>query len=195
MATFNPFTDDPDKAQAFDTGYVDGFTDPDAPNPGPLDADLLDAYEQGFAEGAQDRGSAPTVPDQPGPRFESAPDGTLIPIPSEAPAGHPILDAATVTVSPKRDSGYYVAIDNVPDDSHVGELVGELLTEVSLTKLEHLLIEGGVEIAPKVLKFGGLLIGVLISVLTPSPIARETFLRSQLDDGTNVTYMVLDKEE
>ncbi|AGB25428.1 hypothetical protein Mycsm_05227 [Mycobacterium sp. JS623] len=158
MATFNPFTDDPDKAQAFDAGYVDGFTDPDAPNPGPLNADLLDVYQQGFAEGAQDRDAAPTVPDQPD-RFESAPDGTLIPIPSEAPAGHKILDSATVTVSPKRDSGYYVAIDNVPDDSHVGELVGELLTEVSLTKLEHLLIEGGAEIAPKVLKFGGLLIG------------------------------------
>jgi hypothetical protein len=49
-------------------------------------------------------------------RFEAAPDpdGSLIPIPSEAPTGSPIGDDAKITVSTRQQNGYYVEIYNGP---------------------------------------------------------------------------------
>ena len=75
-------------------------------------------------------------------RFEAAPDpdGTLIPIPKEAPAGTPIRDDAKITVSAKQANGYYVAIYNGPPDSSqdLTDFLGELLTEASLATIETL---------------------------------------------------------
>ena len=100
---------------------------------------------------------------QPGRRtireYESAPDGLLIPIPSEAPEGNPIRDDAQITVGPRQNSGYYVAIYNGPPDpeGHNGELLAELLTEASITQLEHMLAEAAVQAAAKwVIRFAGL---------------------------------------
>lgn len=120
-------------------------------------------------------------------RYESAPDGLLIPIPSEVPEGNPIRDDAQITVGPRQSSGYYVAIYNGPPDAegHNAELLAELLTEASITQLEHMLAEAAVQAATKVvIKFAGLAVGVIISLLTPSPILRETFVGTKLEDGT-----------
>lgn len=130
-------------------------------------------------------------------RYESAPDGLLIPIPSEAPEGNPIRDDAQITVGPRQNSGYYVAIYNGPPDpeGHNGELLAELLTEASITQLEHMLAEAAVQAAAKwVIRFAGLGVGVIISLLTPSPVLRESIVGSKLEDGTPLRYVVLDPQ-
>ena len=128
--------------------------------------------------------------------FESAPDGTLIPVPSEAPAGNPIRDDAQVTVSERRASGYYIAIYNGPPESegHTGEVITEVLTEASLTKLEHLLGEAVGAAAESAIRFAGLVVGVAVSLLDPSPILKESLFQASLEDGTPVTYVVLDPQ-
>ncbi len=77
-------------------------------------------------------------------RFEVAPDpdGTLIPIPSQAPQGKPIGDDARITVSPRQERGYYVQIYNGPSDppSEVEETISELLTDI-LTETGQVAIE------------------------------------------------------
>jgi hypothetical protein len=125
-------------------------------------------------------------------RFEAAPDpdGTLIPIPKEAPAGTPIRDDAKITVSAKQANGYYVAIYNGPPDSSqdLTDFLGELLTEASLTTIETLFADTA---AGGVLSFLGGPVGALISVFTSTPTLNEQFVRANLDDGTQVTYAVL----
>ncbi|TGB09615.1 hypothetical protein [Streptomyces sp. MZ04] len=122
-------------------------------------------------------------------RFESAPDGTLIPIPSEAPQGKAVRDDARVTVGARQESGYYVEIYNGPPDppSEVIDLMGEILTEAGMKRIEEALIGG----APKTVGFLAAAAGVLASVLTTSPLLNEQFFRGTMDDGTNVTYAVL----
>lgn len=125
-------------------------------------------------------------------RFEAAPDpdGTLIPIPKEAPAGSPIRDDATISVSPRQGSGYYVSIYNGPPESsgELSDFVGELLTEASLARLETLFAETA---AGGVIRFLAAPVGVLISVFTSTPTLNEQYIRTKLDDGTQVTYAVL----
>jgi hypothetical protein len=78
----------------------------------------------------------------------------------------------------------------------VSELVGELLTEAGIARLEHLVIEAAAEAVPTALiKFAGLAIGVIISVFTPSPILRESVVRSKMEDGTAITYAILDPQD
>ena len=124
-------------------------------------------------------------------RFESAPDpdGTLIPIPAEAPAGHPIRDDAEIKVSARQASGYYVTIYNGPPDppSDVGNLIEEVASEAGQEAIKEALLEG----APTVLTFALSVVGVLASVLTTSPLLHENFYRGTMDDGTQVTYVVL----
>lgn len=45
--------------------------------------------------------------------------------------------------------------------------------------------------APAVLEFALSAVGVLASVLTTSPILSENYYRGTMDDGTQVTYVVL----
>ena len=78
-------------------------------------------------------------------RFEAAPDpNSLIPIPSEAPRGKPIRDDARITVSPRRENGYYVSIYNGPPDSpsEINDLVNDILSEVAMKKIEEVLLNG-----------------------------------------------------
>jgi hypothetical protein len=125
-------------------------------------------------------------------RFEAAPDpdGTLIPIPNEAPAGQPIRDDAAITVSPRQASGYYVTIYNGPPESSqdLTDFIAELLTEASLARLETLFAETA---AGGVIKFIAAPVGVLISLLTSKPTLNEQYIRTKLEDGTQVTYAVL----
>jgi hypothetical protein len=124
-------------------------------------------------------------------RFEAAPDpdGTLIPIPSEAPQGKPIREDARITVSPLQANGYYVSIYNGPPNppSEINDIIDEVLTEAGMHTIEDVLLDG----TGAVLSFVGAVAGVLASVLTTSPLLNETFFRGTMDDGTNVTYVVL----
>jgi hypothetical protein len=124
-------------------------------------------------------------------RFESAPDpdGTLIPIPSEAPPGEPIRDDAAITVSPLQNNGFYVSIYNGPPEppSEIAHLVTEVLTETGMKIIEEKLLKG----APAIMSFLGAVAGVVASVLTTSPLLNEYFARGTMDDGTPVTYVVL----
>lgn len=124
-------------------------------------------------------------------RFEAArdPDGTLIPIPSEAPKGSPIRDDAKITVSARQQYGYYVQIYNGPPDppSEVTALIEEVFAEAGMARIERALLVG----APAVLKFGLSVAGVLASVLTTSPLLHQYLIRGTMDDGTPVTYVVL----
>ncbi|AGS67004.1 hypothetical protein [Streptomyces collinus] len=125
-------------------------------------------------------------------RFEAAPDpdGTLIPIPREAPAGTPVRDDATINVSPRQNSGYYVTIYNGPPESssEMEEFVGELLQEASLKRIAQMFAETA---AGGVLEFLEGPVGVAVSLLNSKPTMNEQFIRTKLDDGTPVTYAVL----
>jgi hypothetical protein len=125
-------------------------------------------------------------------RFEAAPDpdGTLIPVPKEAPAGNPIRDDAQVTVSARQASGYYVTIYNGPPDSSpdLADFLADLITEASIARLEQMFAETA---AAGVIGFLALPVGVLISLLTSTPTMNEQYIRAKLDDGTQVTYAVL----
>lgn len=124
-------------------------------------------------------------------RFEAAPDpdGTLIPIPSQAPAGVQIRDDASIVVSARQPNGYYVSIYNGPPNppSAITEFVVELFTEAGMEGIEKVLLVA----APAVLEFALSVAGVLASVLTTSPILSEHYYRGTMDDGTQVTYVVL----
>jgi hypothetical protein len=125
-------------------------------------------------------------------RFEAAPDpdGTLIPIPQEAPAGNAIRDDAQISVSARQASGYYVTIYNgPPDSSHdLTDFFAELVTEASIARLETLFAESA---AGGIIAFLAAPVGVIISLLTSTPTMNEQYIRAQLDDGTQVTYAVL----
>src|SRR5947208_2603531 len=59
MATHNPFSDDPEKGEVFEQGYLAGFNRPDIIPFLPLNPDLLEAYKQGVESGREDRLSPP----------------------------------------------------------------------------------------------------------------------------------------
>jgi hypothetical protein len=103
-----------------------------------------------------------------------------------------VREDAQVTVS-TLGQGFYVAIYNGSPDA-VGDPAGLLLdlaSEGAQTKLEHMLAEAAASGARGVIKFGGLAVGVLISIFTPSPILKETRFRGFLPDGRPVAYVVL----
>lgn len=125
-------------------------------------------------------------------RFEAAPDpdGTLIPIPREAPAGTPVRDDARITVSARQSSGYYVTIYNGPPETSpdLTDFLADLVTEASIARLEQMFAETA---ASGVIAFLALPVGVLISLLTSTPTLNEQYIRARLDDGTQVTYAIL----
>ena len=143
---------------------------------------------------------ADTLPNPADPdttRFESAPDGTLIPIPSEAPPGKPILDEARITVSPLRATGYYVEIYNGPPDppSEVDAILDDFLSEAAMEAVEKALVTGAETVALKFLEGTLFIAGVLADVFTTSPLLNEQFYRGTMDDGTQVTYAILTPTE
>ncbi|MDQ6663381.1 MAG: hypothetical protein M3Z23_03200, partial [Acidobacteriota bacterium] len=68
----------------------------------------------------------------------------------------------------------------------------ELLTEAAIARLEHMLARAVIGGAIGVVKFGGLFLSVAISVLTSSPVLKESLFRAYLPDQTPVSYVVLD---
>jgi hypothetical protein len=90
---------------------------------------------------------------------KSAPDGRLIPVPDQYPPGILIRDDAQITVSAS-GSGFYVAIFNGPPESagELSHLIGEVLTEAAITRLEHILAESAATGAKGLIKFGGLFV-------------------------------------
>jgi len=125
-------------------------------------------------------------------RFEAAPDpdGTLIPIPKEAPAGSPIRDDAQVTVSARQATGYYVTIYNGPQESSpdLVDFLADLITEASIERLALIFAETA---AGGVIAFLALPVGVAIALLSSTPTMNEQYIRAKMDDGTQVTYAVL----
>ena len=130
-------------------------------------------------------------------RFEVAPDGVLVPIPSEAPAGNPIRDDARITVSPRVNDQYYVSILNVPpDQGHGLELIVDGLMSLSIAQLEHLALEAARGAARGLIKFGGIAIHVLVSLFTPTPTLKQTYVDgAHMPDGTRIRYIVIELGE
>jgi hypothetical protein len=199
MTIVNPFPNDPERGGAFEQGYLAGYAEPDSDHFPPLEGELLDIFHQGEAAGRDDRSQEPSdeepLPAEPNAdftHFESAPDGTLIPIPDAYPPDISIRDDAQITVS-NRGNGFYVVIYNGPSDTahNPGEIILEFLSEVAQTKLEHMLAEAAATGARGLIKFGGFGIGLLISIFTSSPILKETGFRGFLPDGRPVAYVVL----
>lgn len=63
MTTVNPYTDDPDRAVAFELGYVWGFTNPwGQDNPPPYAQWLMDVYLEGVDSGRDDWARPPDGP-------------------------------------------------------------------------------------------------------------------------------------
>jgi len=203
MTTVNPFADDPERAGPWEQGYLAGYAEPNSEHFPPLEGELLDIFVQGEAAGRDDRlqepAGEPAVPTEDTGEliwFESAPDGTLIAIPHEYPPGEAIREDAQASISMLGD-GYYVAIYNGPPEA-VGDPAGLLLdltSEVAQTKLEHMLAEAAASGARGAIKFGGLVVGVLISIFTPSPILKETRFRAFLPDGRPIAYVVLTPQQ
>ena len=199
MTLVSPFPDDPERGGAFEQGYLAGYAEPDTDHVPPLEGELLDIFFDGERHGRDDRAEeateAPAVPAKATDdftRFESAPDGTLIPIPDSYPPNVAMREDAQVQAS-QLGAGFYVAIYNGPPDG-TGDPVGllvDLSSEVAQTKLEHLLAEAAAKGARSLIKFGGLAVGVLISILTSSPTLQETRFRGFLPDGRPVDYVVL----
>jgi len=199
MTIVNPFANDPERGGAFEQGYLAGYAEPGADHTPPLEGELLDVFFQGEKAGRNDRqqegAGQPAVPAEATgdfTRFESAPDGTLVPVPDQYPPNIAIREDAQVTVS-ALGAGFYVAIYNGPPNA-VGDPAGLLLdlaTEVQKTKFEHMLAEAAEKGARGAIKFGGLLVSVLISIFITSPILNETRFRAFLPDGRPVAYVVL----
>lgn len=198
MPFVNPFAEDPDRAPVFEQGYRAAYADPDGDHFAPVAPELVDAFDAGVTAGRDDRRSEPStqdaVPDAPTEsftRFESAPNGLLIPIP-DAFNGAPVRADAQIRVAPT-GRGFTVAIFNGPPESEfdVGALLLDLLSEVAQARLEGLLAEAAVASARAAIKYGSFAVGVLISILTPSPILAETRFRGYLPDGTEIAYVVL----
>src|SRR3954451_7824106 len=59
VTTENPFVDDPEKAEIFETGYLQGFQDPGDDSFPPFAPELLDVFTQGVDAGREDAIQAP----------------------------------------------------------------------------------------------------------------------------------------
>lgn len=207
MAVVNPFAADPDRGGVWEEGYDAGFAEPEAEHLPPYEGELFDVYAQGESTGRDDRRNQPAIqdrfpssPNDAVSRFEAAPDGLLIAVPDEAPEGHPIRADAQVSVSPRTAAGYYVAVFNGAADADVGgetagEFVAHVWIEENIILLEKVLAAAFREGAHGAIKFGGLVLGVVLSLFSSSPILTEYRFRGYLDDGTPVVYLIMQPEE
>ena len=103
-----------------------------------------------------------------------------------------VRDDADVRVSPKANNGFYVAINNAePSNDEASHLFGEIVTEGGLEAVGTLAVAAfGVAVAAPV-AIGAFVVGQLVSLLTPSKLTREIFVRGELNDGTPITYCLL----
>lgn len=199
MTIVNPYSDDPERAPPFEQGYLAAYAAPDEEHFPPLEGERLDIYKQGEEAGRRDRQNEPNEQD-PLPsevsddfsRFESAPDGTLIPIPTNYPSGVDVRSDATISVSPS-GSGFYVVIFNGPPESHVdfAHLVTHAAIELLIADTEHLLAHAAAQGTKLVVTFGGIAVSALAVLLTPSPVLQETMFRGYLPDQRPIFYVAL----
>jgi hypothetical protein len=202
MTVVNPFAEEVQRGAAWERGYEAGYAEPGTDHYAPFDDELVEIFGQGEQAGRDDRRAEPTT-QTPIPssqtddffRFESAPDGTLIAIPDEAPEGHPIREDAQITVR-AMPAGYYVSILNGPTGANtLGHLAGGLVTETAIANLEHMLAHAVRTGARRLVRFAGLSVRVAVSVFTPSPMLTEHHFRGYLTDGTSVSYVVLEPQQ
>jgi hypothetical protein len=101
----------------------------------------------------------------------------------------------STTATHQMPAGYYVSILNGPTGANtLGHLAGELVTETAIADLEHMLAHAVRTGARGLVRFGGLFVGVAISVFMPSPTLNEHHFRGYLEDGTSVSYVVLEPQ-
>ena len=202
MTVVNPFAEEVRRGAAWERGYEAGYAEPGTDHFAPFDDELVEIFGQGEQAGRDHRRAEPTT-QAPIPscqtedffRFERVLDGTLIPIPDEAPEGYPIRQDAQITVR-AMPAGYYVSICNGPTGANtLGHLAGELVTETAIAHLEHMLAHAVRTGARGLVRFGELSVSVAISVFTPSPILSEHHFRGYLEDGTSVSYVVLEPQQ
>ncbi|MDA2394493.1 hypothetical protein PDN30_15970 [Bacillus cereus] len=74
MANMNPYSSDKDKGEAWEQGYLAGFTEPDKPHDYYLvvSPEILQAYQEGVKSGHDDRYSLSTNSGGPGAQSELA---------------------------------------------------------------------------------------------------------------------------
>ncbi len=132
-----------------------------------------------------------------GVRTVQSPDGSDVPVPTGGvglPGGETVVvkDDADVQVSSNTANGFYVAVNNAdPSNDEAAHLFGEFATEAGLEGIGAMAVAAfGAAVAGPV-AIGAFLIGQLVSLLTPSNLTREIFIRGQLNDGTPITYCLL----
>jgi len=134
-------------------------------------------------------------------RTVTAPDGTVIPL---GPAvlsrnGRELIqDDAEIQVFGDRQNGYAVTVNNLPSDNPDAQEAarGAAKTAVEKTFAIGLTRLGiGKALAWGAGKLIGLGVGVVLDVFTANPITRETIIRSTLNDGTPVVYVILDNAD
>ena len=195
MTIVNPYAANNAQGSAFEQGWLAGYAEPNDEHAPPLADDLIGIYHDGEAGGRADRqsewsqsGSMPGQPADGFDRFESAPNGVLIPIPDSF-GELEIRSDAQVQVSPY-NNGYYVAIYNVgPEGS--GDWFATVLQEIAQHRLEELIAEAAKIGSTRLLKFGGLAVTVIMFLLESTPVLNELRFRGYLPDGTSVSYVVL----
>jgi hypothetical protein len=132
-----------------------------------------------------------------GVRTVQSPDGFDVPVPSGGvglPSGETIdvRGDADVQVSSKSNNGFYVALNNAePSNDEAEHLFAEFATEGGLEGIALLAVAAFGAAVATPFAVGAFLIGQLVSVLTPSDLTREIFIRGQLSDGTPITYCIL----
>ena len=125
-------------------------------------------------------------------RFEAAPDGELIPIPTGTIGSIALREDAQVQVHPKSANGYYVVINNCdPSNPEAGHLFMEFMQEGSIATLEQLAAKAFSSVPHLAFRAAGLAASILASLFTTSRITQEVFIRGKLEDGTQITYCIL----
>lgn len=195
MTIVNPYAADEAQGGAFEQGWLAGYAKPNDEHDPPLADNLIGIYHEGETGGRADRqsewsqsGSMPGEAAEGFDRFESAPNGVLIPIP-DGFGKVTIRPDAQVQVSPY-NGGYYVSIYNVGPEGSDDWFV-TVLQEIAQHRLEELIAEAAEIGATKVLKFGGLAVSVILSLFESTPVLNEIRFRGYLPDGTPVSYVVL----
>lgn len=132
-----------------------------------------------------------------GVRTVQSPDGFDVPVPSGGVglAGGETIDVredAEVQVSSKSNNGFYVAINNAdPSNDEAEHVFADFATEAGIETVGKLAVAAfGAAVAGPI-AVGAFMIGQLVSLLTPSNLTREIFIRGQLNDGTPITYCIL----
>jgi hypothetical protein len=132
-----------------------------------------------------------------GVRTVQSPDGFDVPVPSGdvgLPSGETIdvRHDADVQVSSRSNNGFYVAVNNAdPYNDEAEHLFAEFATENGIEMVGRLAVAAFGAAAAEPVAIGAFLIGELVSLLTPSNLTREIFIRGQLNDGTPITYCLL----